>query len=152
MRTIPRDYNINISVAGGNRRGSFSGGNLSKTKTTLNSRTSNNGEEQTNINLSKVFSIGLAFNLAQKYGEIRGAYTEDRIQQRRFNQGMTFAKYGIGIALNPAVGLTYAVGDLAYRGIQYNIGIQKKNQEAQYYKRLSGNTANSGSRYRGDYS
>jgi len=40
---------------------------------------------------------------------------------------------------------------LAYRGLQYNIRVQKQTREARYYRRLSGNTTNSGSRYVGDY-
>lgn len=150
---MPRDFNINISVGGGNRRGAFTGGNVYKTKSTLNSRNmTDNAEEGTNFNLSRVFTIGLAFNLAQKYNEAMGSYTENRIAQRKFDTALTFAKYGIGLAINPAVGLAYAVGDLGYRAIQYNISLDKKNKEARYFRELSGNNENSGTRYRGDYS
>ena len=64
---------------------------------------------------------------------------------------MTFAKYGIGLAINPVAGGIYMASDLAYRGVMYGVKIQKENREADYYKRLSGNNAFSGSRYRGDY-
>ena len=150
---MPRDYNINIAINGGNTRGAFKGGNVFKNKNTLNTkRTSEDGSDTSNFNLSRVINIGLGFNLAQKGNELVGAYTENRLRQRQFNQAMTYAKYGIGLAISPAVGTIYALGDVAYRSAQYGIRVQKGNREADYYRRLSGNNANSGSRYRGDYS
>ena len=151
---MARDYNVNISVGGGNRRGAFGGGNLYKTKETLNSsmyKNQDNGENITTGNLKRLFNVGLAFNTAQKANEIVGAYTENRLRQRKIDTAMTFTKYGIGIAINPVAGAIYAGSDLAYRATMYNIKIQKQNREADYYKRLSGNNAFSGSRYRGDY-
>ena len=150
MTIIARDYNINISIGGGNRRGAFTGGNVYKTQTTLNSQSrSEDGEGISKLNLGRIFTIGLAFNLGQKGNELLGAYTNNRLRQKKVDTFMTFAKYGIGIAINPAAGATYAIGDLAYRGIQHSIETQKISREADYYKRLSGNTSNSGRRYRG---
>jgi hypothetical protein len=105
----------------------------------------------TGFNLSKVINVGLAFNTAQKANELVGARTNNRLRQRKIAVGMTFAKYGIGLAINPIAGGIYTASDLAYRGAMYNIKIQKENREADYFKRLSGNNAFSGSRYRGDY-
>jgi len=152
---MARDYNINISVQGGNRRGAFGGGNLVKTKSTLNSFNkpmSSGGEDVSSYNLSRLFSVGLIFNKSQQFNELAGAFTGNKRLQRQINTGMTFAKYGIGLAINPVVGATYAIGDMAYRGISYGVMVQKKNREAEYYRSLSGNNANSGRRYRGDYS
>ena len=153
VRTIPRDYNINISIAGGNRRGAFSGGNIYKTRYTLDSGfyDNNKGENISKGNLSKVLSLGLAFNTAQKANEMVGAYTENRLRQRKIDVGMTFAKYGIGLAINPIAGAVYAGSDLAYRGIMYGIKIQKQNREAEYFSRLSGNNSYSGSKYGGSF-
>jgi hypothetical protein len=149
---MPRDFNINIAVGGGDRRGAYGGGNVYKTRNTLNSRgVSENGNSITSSNLSRVFSIGLAFNKMQQGNELLGAYTENRLRQKKFNVAMTFAKYSIGLGINPLAGGVYAVGDMAYRGISYGIEIQKKNKEAMYFRRISGNNANSGRRYRGDY-
>jgi len=145
---VPRDYNIVVSVGGENRRGAFGGGNLYKNKTTLNK---NAVGDLTNFNLSKVINIGLAFNTAQKANEFIGARTENRLRQRKINVAMTFAKYGIGLVINPTAGAIYVASDLAYRSAMYNVKIQKENREADYYRRLSGNNAFSGSRYRGDY-
>lgn len=149
---MPRDYNINISVGGGDRRGAFSGGNLSKDSGTLNSKmykNNDNGKSITSGNLKKVFSVGMLFNKSQQANELIGAYSGNRLRQKRIDVGMTFAKYGIGIAINPVLGGVYAVSDIAYRGISYGISTQKKNREADYFKRLSGNNALSGRRYSG---
>jgi len=148
---MPRDYNINISVKGGDRRGAFKGGNLSKSSGTLDSNRENSNNISTR-NLSGILSVGLAFNSGQKGNEIIGAATENRLRQRRTNSGMTFAKYAIGIRLNVPLGLTYAVSDIGYRALQQGIRIQKQNRQANYLKKLSGNSSFSGSRYRGDYS
>ena len=113
---------------------------------------SEDGDSISKKNLSGVVNIGLVLNLSQKGNELLGAYTEDRLRQRKIETAMTGVKYAIGLAINPIVGGIYVAGDLAYRGIQYNVKLQKWNREANYYNRLSGNTANSGSRYRGGYS
>lgn len=93
----------------------------------------------------------MIFNKTQQANELVGAYTENRFRQKKFGVLMTFAKYGVGVAINPVAGAVYGVGDIAYRGIGYAIDIQKKNKEARYYRAMSGNNANSGRRYRGDY-
>ena len=145
---MARDYNINIEIKGGGTRGAFGGGSLYRNKTTLNTKAVS---DLTNFNLSKIINIGLAFNTAQKGNELVGAYTNNRLRQSKINVGMTFAKYGIGLAINPIAGGIYMASDLAYRSAMYGIKIQKENREADYYKRLSGNNSFSGSRYRGDY-
>jgi hypothetical protein len=150
---MPRDYNI-VLAFGGDRRGAFGGGNIVKSRGTLNSAmysNQDNGDTITKGNLKKVLNVGLAFNTVQKGNEIFGAYTENRLRQRKIDTGMTFAKYGIGLMVNPVVGGIYAISDLTYRATMYGIKIQKMNREANYFKNLSGNNAFSGSRYRGDY-
>jgi len=152
---MARDYNVNLSVQGGNRRGAFTGGNLAKNKTTLDSRMNGQQESGSKIsssNLKKAFGIGLAFNSLQKATEGFGAYTENRLRQGKINVAMTAVKYGIGLAINPIAGAIYAVSDIGYRAAMYAIRIQKKTREASFFKRLSGNNTNSGRRYRGDFS
>lgn len=151
---MARDYNINISVAGGNRRGAFGGGNLYKNKNTLNSSMYGNqqtGSQTTQYNLKRVLNMGLLFNTMQKGNEVFGAYTNNRLAQKRFNVGTTIAKYGIGLAVNPFAGGVYIASDLGYRGLMYGINVQKKNRQAEYYKQLSGNNSTSGRRYKGAY-
>jgi len=150
---MPINNNIIVSVGGGDRRNAFGGGRVYTNKTTLGGGMGGNqdAESITKSNLRSVFTIGLAFNKGQQANELVGAYTNNRLRQRKINTGMTFAKYGIGIAINPLIGGVYAAGDLAYRGIQYGIKLQKGNRQADYYRRLSGNIALSGSTYKGDY-
>lgn len=149
---MPVNYNINMSINGGDQRGAFGGGNLVKDRRTLNSSMYKNDEGGliSGSNLKRLFNVGLAFNTAQKLNELAGAYTEDRLRQRRVDVGMTFTKYGIGLAIDPRAGGIYMVSDLGYRAAQYNIKIQKGTREANYYRRLSGNNSFSGSRYAGD--
>ena len=150
---MPVNNNIIVSVKGGDRRNAFGGGRIFTNKTTLGGGMGG-AEDASKIsqsNLRNVFTIGLAFNKGQQANELMGAYTNNRLRQRKINTAMTFAKYGIGLAAMPVVGAIYAGGDLAYRSLQYGIKIQKGNRKADYYKRLSGNVASSGSRYKGDY-
>jgi hypothetical protein len=150
---MPRDNNINVSYVDSDKRGAFGGGRMYVNKTTL-SRVSGGKDDANNIttsNLRNVFTIGLAFNIGQKLNEAVGAYTNDRLRQRRVNTGMTFAKYAIGLSINPAIGGAYLIGDMTYRATMYGIDLNKRNREAMYNERLSGINANSGSRYRGDY-
>ena len=150
---MARDHNIYVNAGTGDARGAFGGGRMYVNNTTL-SRQSGGMEDTraiTQSNVRNVLNVGLAFNSFQKLNETIGAYTNNRLRQRKVDVGMTFAKYGIGLAINPFAGGVYAVSDLAYRGLQYNIRVQKQTREARYYRRLSGNTTNSGSRYVGDY-
>lgn len=148
------NYNVNVSVTGGNRRGAFDGGNLYKDAGTLNSGMYNNqsnGMQIGEFNLKTVVNLGLAFNTLQKANEISGAWTQNRLRQRRIETAMTFAKYGIGIAINPIAGGVYMASDLGYRAIMYGIKKEREAVKADYAQRLSGNAAYAGSRYRGDY-
>jgi hypothetical protein len=139
-----RDYNIHVNWRGQGSKQAFGGGNLTKMN-----RGKGNNKEVTTGNLKGFAGLGLAFRGIQMANETFGAYTENRLRQREIQKGLTYAKYATGIALNPALGAVYMATDLSYRTLQYNIGIQKQSREADYYKRLSGNNASSGSRYRG---
>lgn len=149
---MPVDYNINISVNGGDRRNAYGGGNVYKTKTTLNSRNmSEDGGFITESNLRNIFTVGMAFSTLQQANELAGAYTNNRIQQRKNQNKMTFVKYGVGVAINPLGGSVYALKDLGYRSLQYAIQTQKQNREAEFYGRLSGSASFSGRNYGGSY-
>lgn len=139
------DYNIHINWRGTGSKQAFGGGNLAK----MNRGTQQNNKEITIGNLKGFASLAMAFRGAQMSNETFGAYTENRLFQRKMQKGLTYAKYATGIALNPALGAVYMASDIGYRTLQYNVGIQKQNREADYYRRLSGNNSNSGSRYRG---
>ena len=142
---MAQDFNINVNLSGASSKPSAGGFNTKMTNKGFRAKGKTVGS------LKGLASAGLAFRTTQMGNEVFGAYTENRLQQRKNQVAITGAKYAYGIAMNPALGLTYMATDLAYRGVQYNIGIQKQNREANYYKSLSGNNTNSGSRYRGDY-
>ena len=144
-----RDYNINVIWRGEGSKQAFGGGNLAKMNTGLNTESN---KAITNVNLKGFAALGMAIRATQQGNELLGSYTENRLRQRKIQTGIQFGKYAIGIMLNPALGAVYATADLAYRAANYQIGLGKKNREADYYKRLSGNNASSGSRYRGSYS
>lgn len=151
---MARDYNYYYYAGADNKRPAFGGGNGMKSKHSLNSsmnKKQNNGNEISDFNLKKVVSMGLVFNTFQKGNELLGAITENRLRQRRIDVASTFAKYGIGLAINPLAGAIYAGSDLGYRSIMYGIKVQKQNRESDYYRRLSGNNAYSNSRYRGEF-
>ena len=150
---MARDYNIYVGMGGGDSRNAFGFGRAYVNQTTLSnvSGGKNDSNAITTSNLRNVLTIGLAFNIGQKLNEAVGAYTNDRLRQRRIDTSMTFAKYGIGLAVSPLAGGIYMAGDLGYRAIMYGIQLQKRNREAMYNERLSGINSNSGSRYRGDY-
>jgi len=95
--------------------------------------------------------FGMAFKVAQKTNDIVGQYTSNTLRQRKGQVGINFAKYAVGAFYFGPIGLAYAAQDMAGQSVRYQIEIQKKNREADYYNRLSGNNSNSGSRYRGNY-
>ena len=140
---MARDYNINVNWRGKGSKNAFGGDNIAKT-----SRGSGD-KGITRTNLKGFAGVGLAFRGSAMANETFGAYTENRLRQRKVAKGLTFAKYAVGIYTLGPVGVAYMASDLGYRTLQYNIGIQKQNREANYYKRLSGNNSSSGSRYRG---
>ena len=150
---MPKDNNIYFSADMSDKRGAFGGARAYVNKTTLSGVAGGkkDSNDATSSNLRNVITVGLGFNIAQKLNETVGAYTNDRLRQRRVDVGMTFAKYGIGLAINPLAGVTYLASDMGYRSIMYGIQLQKRNREAMYNERLSGINANSGSIYRGDY-
>jgi hypothetical protein len=144
-----RDYNINVRWFGQGSRQAFGGGNLAKMNNGLNTE---NNKNITTANLKGYASLGMAIKVTQQINESLGSYTENRLRQRKMQVGIRFGKYAIGMMLNPALGALYAGVDLGYKTLNYQIQIGKQNREADYYKRLSGNNTNSGSRYRGSYS
>ena len=143
-----KDYNFTFTWGAGVRP-AFGGSNTAKHNTSLNSK---NNKSVSNANLKGLASLGMAIRVTQQFNETLGSYTENRLRQRKIQVGMQFGKYAIGMMLDPVLGTAYAVTDLGYRTLSFGIQMQKKNRKADYYKRLSGNNTNSGSRYRGSYS
>ena len=141
-------YNSNVSGAG-RREHAFGGGNIQKL--TEQQKKKARSKKVSYKIMQNVTNAGFIFQKVQQANELVGAYTENRLRQKRINTMNTLAKYAVGVAVNPVAGLIYAGSDIAYRSAMMSIEYGKKNAKAQYYKELSGNNSNSGSRYKGKY-
>ena len=102
------------------------------------------------INFKSVAKLGLGIRQVRMANELVGAYTGDRLTQRRITTAMTFAQYGIGIKVAGAVGLLYAAGDIGFRVANERIEVSKQNQISGYLRNLSGNNARNQSRSTGE--
>ena len=72
-----------------------------------------------NINFTSVAKLGLGLRQVRMANEIVGSYTADKLTQRRGQTALTFAQYGVGLAVAGPIGIAYAAGDLAYRSLNY---------------------------------
>ena len=102
------------------------------------------------VNFKSIAKLGLGIRQVRMANEIVGAYTGDRLTQRKVETGITFLQYGIGITQFGALGVAYAAGDLAYRGLNYQIRRTRENTIARKIRDISGNSARSFSRSSGD--
>lgn len=102
------------------------------------------------INFTSVAKLGLALRQVRMANELVGAYTGDKLTQRRVQTALTFAQYGVGLAVAGPIGVAYAAGDLAYRGINYEIQRTNQNTKARIIRDLSGNVARNHSRQSGE--
>lgn len=101
------------------------------------------------LNFSSVAKLGLALRQVKLANEVVGSYTNNRLRQRRVERLMTFAQYGVGIAVAGPIGVAYAAGDIAYRSLNYAIRNNKHNEEAAMKRDISGIAARSMSRTSG---
>lgn len=101
------------------------------------------------INFTSVAKLGLGIRQVRMANELVGSYSGDRLTQRQVQTALTFAQYGVGIAVAGPIGVAYAAGDLAYRGINYQIKRTRENQVSSFIKDLSGNNARNHSRTSG---
>jgi len=108
------------------------------------------GENVQRINFKSIAKIGLGIRGARMYNEALGAYSNNRIRQRRVQTTMLFSQYAIGVAKFGPFGLAYAATDLGYRSIMHSIEVDKQNREANMLREKSGNIARKNSRYDGE--
>jgi hypothetical protein len=113
-------------------------------------RKGKNSENLHKVNFKSIAKLSLGIRTVRMANELVGAYTGDKITQRRVTTAMTFAQYGIGIAVAGGFGAFYAAGDLAYRAFNQTNQVMIDNQMAGYIKNLSGNNARNQSRSRGE--
>jgi hypothetical protein len=113
-------------------------------------RKGKNSENLHKVNFKSVAKLSLGLRTARMATEVVGAYTGDRLTQRRVTTAMTVAQYGIGIKVAGGFGMFYAAGDLAFRGLMQNNEITLNNQKAGFLRDLSGNNARNHGRNRGE--
>lgn len=102
------------------------------------------------INFKSIAKLGLGIRQVRMANEMVGAYTGDKLTQRQGEKALTFLQYGIGIAYAGPIGVAYAVGDMAYRSINYEINRSRENQTARFLRDLSGNNSRNHSRSSGE--
>ena len=102
------------------------------------------------INFTSVAKLGLGLKQVRMANELVGAYTGDRLTQRKVQTALTFVQYGVGVAVAGPIGIAYAVGDLAFRGASFEIARSRDNQKARFLRDLSGNNARNQSRSSGE--
>jgi hypothetical protein len=109
-----------------------------------------NSENLHKVNFKSVAKLSLGLRAVRMANEAVGAYTGDKVTQRRVTTAMTFAQYGIGIKVAGGFGAFYAASDLAYRSFNHANRIGIDNQMARYIKDLSGNNVRNQSRGSGE--
>lgn len=102
------------------------------------------------INFKSIAKLGIGIRTARMANEVVGAYTGDKLTQRRLTTAMTFGQYGVGIAYAGGLGVFYAAADLGYRGLMQNNEISLNNQKASFLRDLSGNNARNQGRNSGE--
>lgn len=109
------------------------------------------GENIAQYNFKSIAQIGLAIRGFRMGNELLGAYSGNRLRQRRVNTSMLFGSYMIGIAKFGAFGAAYAGIDLAYRTTMHNIEVGKNDRQSQILENKSGNNRTNMGRNRGVY-
>lgn len=102
------------------------------------------------INFTSVAKLGLGIRQVRMANELVGAYTADKVTQRTVETALTFAQYGVGVAVAGPIGIAYAAGDLAFRGANFQIKKSRDNRMARYMRDISGNESRNHSRAGGD--
>lgn len=102
------------------------------------------------INFTSVAKLGLGLRQVRMANELVGAYTGDRLTQRKVQTAQLFAQYAIGIKVAGVIGVAYAVGDMAFRSAGFEIARSRENQKARFLRELSGNNARNQSRSGGE--
>lgn len=143
MRELRRDYVLIERQTPEDSR--FDGRSLTKGK--MRGVTSKN---IMNTGFKKVAQLGVAIRGFRMANEAVGAYTNNRIRQKRTQALMTMATYGVGIKVAGPIGIAYAASDLAYRGLMHNIDVGKQNDEARMRRNLMGISVRNHSRSGGE--
>ena len=98
----------------------------------------------------KVAQLGVGIRGIRMANEAVGAYTNNRVRQKRTQRNMTMAQYAVGIKVAGPIGLAYAASDLGYRGVMHQIDIRNQNDKARMMRELMGINVRSHSRHGGE--
>lgn len=78
-----------------------------------------------------------------------GEYTENQLQQNRINKALTLGASAVAIASNPVLGSIAVATNLGLKAIDERIQMRNANKRSRYLRELTGNTVNTGNRWRG---
>ena len=109
-----------------------------------------NGEAIMKYNFKSIAKAGLALRWARMGNEMVGAYTGRRMVQQRIQASLTFASYGIGIAVAGPFGALYTTADVSYRTFNHQVNVMNQNVKSEIVRSKSGNATRLGSRNSGD--
>lgn len=101
------------------------------------------------VNFTSVAKLGLAIRQVKMGNEVVGSYTNNRLRQRKGEAALTFAQYGVGLAVAGPIGIAYAAGDIGYRALNNSIKINVENNKARLKREISGIATREMSRSRG---
>ena len=101
-------------------------------------------QKETKHHISPFLTVGKALVIATKINGYVGELTENSVQQRRVQFGITNAGLFAGIIASPVLGLTAAGVYYGNAGINYGIRIYKENLSASYMRQLSDGTVKTG--------
>ena len=103
-----------------------------------------------NTGFKKVAQLGVAIRAAKMTNEMVGAYTNNRVRQKRTQRNMTMATYAIGLKVAGPIGIAYAASDMGYRSLMHNIDIGRRNDEARMRRELMNINVRQNSRSSGE--
>ncbi len=136
------DFNINV----GDQTNQTNDGRASRKGQIRNK----NGEAIMKYNFKSIAKAGLALRWGRMGNEMVGAYTGRRLRQQRVQTGLTFASYGIGMAVAGPFGAMYTAADIGYRNFNHQVNMLNRNAEAEIISEITGNNTRRGSRNGGD--
>lgn len=146
----PNDLNatINIVTNGGEETSVLTSKNDGR-KFNGTKKKGKNSENIHKTNFKSYAKLGLALRQVKLANEVVGSYTNNRLRQRNLDVAYTFTQYGVGLVVAGPIGVVYAGGDLAYRGMNYAIKLDRHNKEARMIRDISGIGARNMSRNNG---
>jgi hypothetical protein len=141
--TMTTQYTFNIQTQGDPKSVKNDGRKMGK------GRGANYNKNIHDINFTSVAKLGLGLRQIKMANEVVGAYTNNRLRQRKGEVALTMAQYGVGLAVAGPIGIAYALGDIGYRSLNNSIKINIENNKARLKREISGIAAREMSRSRG---